>query len=402
MSTLAQIVKADGHEVTGSDVSTTGHSVEYVKNADLVVYSSAIKRNNVELVYAKEHGIKALNRAKFLSLLSSNYSSVIAVSGCHGKTTTCTMLASIFSPQSPTLHIGAKTEYPIVGKKNIFITEACEYKRNFLTLKPSVGIVTNVDFDHPDCYKSLSDTQKSFSKFCSNCKTVLINADDKNSAPLLNGDNVITFGLNASADFVAKNYTKTSLGCNFNLFYKNLFLTKITLNHLGEHNFYNALCASSCAFCLGLSARQISEGLLNFKSASRRGEFLGKIKNCDVYSDYAHHPREITSTIKTLKEKYSKLAVIFQPHTFSRTKALLNEFTTAFTLADKVYFTPTYASREKGVDNGFLAKLVPNSLFIKNEEISVIFSLLDDFDAICFMGAGDIDSIARALIKDFY
>ena len=395
MRALMQIVKADGHNVSGSDATTTGHSASYVKNAELVVYSSAIKKNNVELAYAKKHGIKTISRAQFLYELSRQYSTVIAVCGCHGKTTTSTMLASIFSPDNPTLHIGATIDYPTVGKKNVFISEACEYKRNFLTLYPDVGVVTNVDFDHPDCYKNLADTQDAFLQFCSHCKTVLINADDENSKNLLKCENVVSYGTNPSSDFVAKNYVKTNTGCSFSIFYKDLFLTNITLNLFGTHNFYNALSACCCAFCLGVGSRQISEGILNYKSAKRRCEFLGKVKNCDVFTDYAHHPKEIVCTIKALKEKYSNLAIVFQPHTFSRTKALLNEFTSAFTLANKVYFVPTYASREKGVDNGFLSKLVANSTFIPSDAKRIVYQSINDFDALCFMGAGDVDAIAR-------
>ena len=400
MKTLAEIVKADGHVVTGSDVNLYGHNANNVKNADLVVYSSAIKYDNVELIYAKRHNIKTVTRAQFLHDISTHYSSVVAVAGCHGKTTTSTMLASIFEPDCPTLHIGAKIPYSTIGKKNIFITEACEYQRNFLTLRPHVGVITNVDFDHPDSYKSLDDTINAFSSFCSNCKTCLINADDKNSLSLTCKENVITYGTCSNADFIAKNYVKTDTGCVYNLFYKDLFLTKITLNEHGEHNFYNSLSASAGAFCLGVGARQVQDGLLNFKNANRRNEKIGKVKNCDVFSDYAHHPKEIKSEISLLKEKYSKVAVVFQPHTFSRTKALFKDFISAFSLADKVYFIPTYASREKGIDDGILAKHVPYSIFVDGELSLLLMREIQDFDALCFMGAGDIDNIARLFCTD--
>ncbi len=399
MSTLARIAARDGHEVTGSDEKIAPHKAENAYGADLVVYSSAVSQDNPEIAWAREHGVPTLSRAEYLGKTASEYEAVFAVCGCHGKTTTTAMLYAILKFLHPTLHLGGKIEGEEEGEKKILITEACEYKRNFLTLKPTFGIFTNVDYDHPDCYENLSDVKAAYADFYDNCGVAVVNADDANSKFLRKKSKTVTYGVRSQAEFSAQNVVPTCSGYRFEATYRECYLGEFILNVKGAYNLSNAMAAIACAFTYGIGKNEIVRGLADFCGVKRRHEWLKKLNSCNMYTDYAHHPREIESEIDLLKRFHKRVAVVFQPHTFSRTNRLLDGFVQSLQKADTVVLLPTYASRERGEENGeLLARLQE-----KTDARSIPFSRAATwarenaaaFDAICFMGAGDIDDQAR-------
>ena len=400
MSVLAEIARNNGHEISGSDLAECGHSAQNVKDCDLVVYSHAIDNDNCELEEAKRRNIPTMSRSEYLSALSEEYDSVFAVCGCHGKTTTTAMLYSTLKKLSPTLHVGAPVR-DFVGKKNIFITEACEYKRGFLSLSPDFTVFTNVDYDHPDCYSSLSELKDAYLQFYKQSGTAFINADDKLSRFLIKRKNTVSYGFGKDAEFNATSLRPTPFGYTFDVNYKSHLLSSFTLNVKGRHNVYNALGAIACAFSFGAGKNDIREGIMKFEGVKRRNEFLGRLDCCDIYTDYAHHPTEITNQLTLLTSFYKSTAIIFQPHTFSRTANLLNDFAFALSKADCVILLPTFASRERGTDDDRLYNLLKTKTRIvkigKNEVNEWVKSNAQNYACICYTGAGDIAREARTL-----
>ncbi len=403
MSSLAKIAENDGHTISGSDLNLDGHNPQNVHNCNLVVYSSAIPLDNCELTEARRLKIPILSRNEYLAQLSKEYDTFFAVCGCHGKTTTTTMLYYALSSLSPTLHVGAKTDNVSVGRKGIFISEACEYKRNFLSLYPDFTIFTNVDYDHPDCYANVSQLKEAYLQFYKQSTASFINYDDKMSKFLLKRKNTISYGFNERAEFTANSLRPTPFGYTFDVNYKNHFLSSFTLNVKGRHNVYNALGAIACAFSFGVNKKDIKSGIMKFEGVRRRNEFLGKIENCDVYTDYAHHPTEIINQLTLLTSFYKSVAVIFQPHTYSRTSNLLYDFAFALSKADCVILLPTFASREQGTDDDRLYNLLKTKIHTlkidKNSANEWVKQNTQNYSCICYMGAGDVDDEGRKLFE---
>lgn len=401
MSRLAQIVEQNGLQVSGSDIALEGHNAKFVENADLVVYSSAIPPSNPEIKYALKNKIPLMSRAEFLGALSKSYDNLFAVCGCHGKTTTCAMLYSVMKHLSPTLHFGGNIKDSGIGNKKIFISEACEYKRNFLTLSPSFAIITNIDFDHPDCYKNLDEVKDAYSAFYDKCGCVFVNADDKNSEFLLTKSNSISYGFSPQSDFRATTIIPSAYGYSFTVLHKNTPIGDFSISIKGVHNIYNALSCIACAYTFGVDKTEILRGLKNFDGVMRRNEYICNINSCAIYADYAHHPREIYSEITLLKSMSKRVLIIFQPHTFSRTKSLFNGFVSSLSCADECWILPTYSAREKGKDNGSLHKAIAKntpSIFVQKHEVCDLLNIrANEFNAVCFMGAGDVYDIALSL-----
>ncbi len=400
MSTLAKIAQNDGHIVSGSDITLDGHCTKNVHEVDLVVYSTAIAENNCELNEAKRLNIPTLSRSEYLAKISKEYDTFFAVCGCHGKTTTTAMLYSTLINLSPTLHIGAEMKCGIC-KKAIFISEACEYKKSFLALHPDFTVFTNVDYDHPDCYSSLKELKEAYLQFYKQSGTCFINADDKQSSFLLKRKNTISYGFSQNAEFRAHALRPTPFGYTFDVNYKTHFLSSFTLNVKGRHNVYNALASIACSFSFGINKNEIRSGIMKFEGVKRRNEFLGAIDGCDIYTDYAHHPTEITNQITLLSSFYKSTAIIFQPHTFSRTANLLNDFVYSLSKADCVILLPTFASREQGCDDNKLYNLLKTKVRVvkisKNDANTWTYKNAQNYSCICYMGAGDIDKEARKL-----
>ena len=400
MSMLSEIAKSNGHQITGSDLALQGHDENYVKNADLVVYSSAISDENCELLYAKNHNIPTLSRSEYLNALSKEYENFFCVCGCHGKTTTTAMLYSALKKLEPTLHLGAKFSN-FIGSKRLLISEACEYKKGFLALHPDYTIFTNIDYDHPDTYKNIDEVKDAYLLFYKQSGTSFINADDKQSRFLLKRKNTISYGFSSLAEFSAQSIRFTTSGYAFDVYYKSRFLSSFNLNVKGRHNVYNALGAIACGFSYGVGKNDIVKGIAKFTPVNRRNEFLGSLDGCDVYTDYAHHPAEITSQLSSLTSFYKKVAIIFQPHTYSRTANLLDDFAFSLAKANHVVLLPTFASREKGSDDDNLFNALKDKVNVdkvSKEDVNVwVKQNAKNFSCICYTGAGDIDEQARKL-----
>lgn len=394
MKALAEITASKGHLVSGSDIRLSGHDKRNIEGCDLVVFSGAIGEDNEELSFSRRYGIPVMERSEYLARLSMDYKRVIAVSGCHGKTTTTAMLGEVFASKNPTLHVGGDCGLKTVGKHEYFITEACEYRRSFLRLSPSVGVVTNIEFDHPDTYADEQEVVEAFKKFGQSCRTLIYNGDDRNCRRAFGGDG-ITFGFGDDNMFVAKPWGENK----FDVFYCDLYMGTYTLSALGRHNIYNALGAIATGFTEGMGYREIEQGISRFKGVKRRGEVIGRVGACDVISDYAHHPTEITASISALKCKYGKVAVIFQPHTYTRTLAMPEQFMLSFENADFLAITNTFGAREREGDDRFLCKVVEKVRqceFVAKEKINEKINLLArDYDCVALLGAGDFQESVK-------
>ncbi len=410
MKVLRKLSEANGAQTSGSDSALNGHDEKFVYGADTVVYSSAIPQNNPELTYAREHGLQVMSRAEYLGQISSQYSLTVAVAGSHGKTTTTAMLGCIFAPHNPTVHLGGEYggECGHVGGKRFFITEACEYRRNFLHILPKISVVLNVELDHTDYYRDIADITSAFEVFSRSAPVRIVNGDDEASAPLRKGK-YITFGLSERCEFRAVNITPFRGGIAFFATRAGKPLGEIRLKVMGRHNVLNAVAAIAASAAAGLPFSEIKRGLESFTGVGRRLEYLGTSGNADVFSDYAHHPHEIQSMLECLRESgYSRIAVAFEPHTYSRTESLLNEFADSLMLADDILLADVYAAREapkKGVSSQLLCRKILDcgryarcypTFFELNEAAA---ALAEKASVIVFCGAGTIDIAARRFME---
>ena len=437
MSALAQFLKRDGFYVQGSDEQFNdeikklakkkirvfvGHSEDNVLCADVVVYSSAIHEDNVELKYARENGLVILKRAELLGMIASRYKTIIAISGSHGKTTATAMISEIFLKcgLKPTVHIGGKlksikSNYK-VGNKKFFITENCEYMDNFLFVKPDISVILNIDSDHLDYFKNLEGVKKSFYKYA--CQTNdgginLVCDEDINSNSIAILENSATFGFDAKCDIFAKNIIEYKAGYySFDVIFEKCYLGNIKLNIFGKHNVFNALASIFVALICGIDFCDVKDCIENFDGVERRSDKIGEINGAEVYHDYAHHPAQIKKMVLVAKElaekRNGKVIVIFEPHTFSRTKFLLEDFAKSFELCNYVLFAPVYSAREDksaGVDSKELAiqtkKYVQNVAVFDNvtDIIAQVKSIAKTGDEIFVLGAGNIDKLAKRLVK---
>jgi len=436
MSAIAEILLDKGYHITGSDIKASniteklqsrgaeiyiGHDMANVINADLIVHTSAVKEDNPEIVKGRELNIPILDRAEILGTLMKKYKNSIAISGAHGKTTTTSMISLIFENANvkPTILVGGELREidgnVKVGKTDYFITEACEYQENFLKFNPSIGIILNIDEDHLDFFKSLDHIISSFNKFASLIPKdgyLIVNNDDFNVRKLSNNlnCNIVTYGLNLEAMYQGKNITFDEDGTpSFDVFYKNSLLDRFTLGIPGYHNIYNSLASIATAHILKVPLQVIKETLLSFKGTKRRFDILGEFKGIKVIDDYAHHPTEIKATLNAArKHPHNKIWCVFQPHTYTRTKALLMDFSTSFNDADKIIITDIYAAREKNtgeIHSIDLAKEIEKEgkdvIYIKDfiDIVGYIRENATNGDIILTMGAGNIYEVGEMLLK---
>lgn len=437
MSGIAEIIFNMGYKVTGSDMNEStvtkrlsesgiqvfiGHNAENVENAGLIVYTAAIKKDNPELIKAAELNIPQMERSEFLGELTKLYEKTISICGTHGKTTTTSMISLCFinAHKDPTIQVGAdlrqlgNLNYR-VGNKPYLIIESCEYVRSFLKFHPQTVALLNIEEDHLDYYKDIDDIKSAFREFVLSVPDdgyVIVNSDSKNSMDVVEGlkCKVITCGIeNQNANFVARNIRLQENGhYEFDVSFDSK-LFPIKLNVLGYHNVYNALVCIATSITHGIPIETIQTSLLDFTGASRRFEYVGVVNGAKIYDDYAHHPTEIKATLESaLKVKHNKLWVVFQPHTYSRTKALFNEFVTAFDNADTLILTDIYAAREKDdgtVSSKMLAdeinKKKKNCLYIATiEEVAdYLKNNVQKNDIILTIGAGTVTKIGY-MIKE--
>lgn len=377
MSGIAEMLKHWGFHVTGSDDNsseltdkliekgitvTIGYDLENVAKSNLVVYTAAIKPDDPELVKAQELNIPIAERAEFLGEITKAFENTICVSGTHGKTTTTSMISLCFMEAGldPTVQVGAILKQlegnSRIGNSEYFILEACEYVESFLNFHPKAEVILNIDNDHLDYFKTFDNIKLAFQKYAELLPEdglLVVNADDPNCAALAKNSQsrIVTFGLEKNnANFVARNITFNSKGfATFDVYFNNNFYKTINLSVPGKHNVVDALACIALCHTYGIDKQVITDALKKFTGAHRRYEFVGTYRqNINVYDDYAHHPTEIQALVDATKQKdHNKAWVIFQPHTYSRTKNLLHEFAKALAPFDNIIITDIYAAREK-------------------------------------------------------
>ena len=437
MSGIAEILINWGFEVSGSNnveneatkklensgiKITIGHNAENVIGADAVVYTAAISEDNVELVSAKNLNIPTIERADFLGEITRCYNNTITVAGTHGKSTTSSMVSLCFleALKDPSIQIGANLpqingNYR-VGNSEHFIIEACEYVESFLKFSPKSTIILNIDNDHLDYFKNFENIKKAFVKYINllpDDGLLVVNGDDNTCLDLLKYTNAkkLTYGLtNKNVDYFAVNITFDDDGFpEFDVFSQGKFYERIKLHVPGMHNVLNSLGCIALCDSYGLSSTDIKNGLAKFGGTGRRFEFKGKVNGASIYDDYGHHPTEIVATAKALmNKKYNKSWVVFQPHTYSRTKNLLDDFAKALINFDNIIVLDIYAAREKntyGISSEDLVNKIrefgKNALYIPdfNECVSFLKSNVESGDIVLTLGAGTITEISDMLTK---
>lgn len=436
MSGLAEIAAFSGISVSGSDSDKNFDSSVFEKkgitfykthdknnikdDTELVVYTAAVKKDNPELIEAKKRQIPAIERAEFLGIMMKDFTYPVCIAGTHGKTTTTSMLAEIFieAGVDPTISVGGKLDSIHgnirIGANKYFIVESCEYCDSFLKFFPHSAIILNIEKDHTDYFKSMEQLYDSFKKFLS-----LI---PENSFAVINKDipdfqkltqdlkcSLITFGRDFNADWRASDILYDKKGHpSYTVLYKGKNIGNVMLNVYGEHNVYNSLSAFALSYNYGIDVKHIIKGLENFKGTHRRFEHKGFYNGAEIIDDYAHHPTEIRTTLCSAKKQdINRLICVFQPHTYSRTKSLINEFANSFDDADIVILTDIYAAREKDtgeIHSKDLYKLLEEKgkkvFYFKNfsEIENFLKSTLNPHDMLITIGAGNVYLIGESLI----
>ena len=429
MSALAHILLSKGIKVSGSDWTETNitkilkddgaditigqHCAENIKNPDLVVYTAAVSKDNPELCEAKNQGIETLERADFLGELMKDFNIPISISGTHGKTTTTSMLSCVLleADEDPTILVGGelnniKGNY-YIGKDKYLVFEGCEYVDSFLKFNPFAALILNIEADHLDYFKDIEHIKQSFNKFM--CKLpengfVVVNSDDENVMNSLDDVKceIIKYGSDGDYKFDNISFDDNGYGI-FDIYYNNQKLATIHLNVGGKHNISNATAVFATAHKLGVDTDKIVKGIESFHGTKRRFEYKGELNGAKVYDDYAHHPTEIAATYNTAsKMKHNEIWVVFQPHTYSRTNALLNDFVNTLSSFDNVIITDIYAAREKntiGIEASAISDKIKNARYISdfNEISEHLKSNVKPGDIVLTMGAGTITNLSKLL-----
>ncbi len=434
MSSLAFCCQARGYCVGGSDrayssmterIENAGmpvahiHDEKNIEGYDALVYTGAVSMENPEMAAAAKKGIPMIYRADLLAYLMRFYKHRVGVAGMHGKSTCTSMLSHIFihADKKPTVLSGAETKEMggayIVGEKKYFIFEACEYKDSFLHFYPSVSVMLNLDLDHTDYFTGgVPQIQSSFEAYAklpfadetASLPFSVANADDPllmeamKDVPLL-----VTYGIEKPADYTASNITENAGRYSFDIMKGGKIFTRIDLSVVGYHHIYGSLASAAVCDMLGLTPEEIKSGLSSFEGLVRRFEYKGKIGGAEVYIDYAHHPKELKATLKAAKAMTrGRVIAFFEPHTYSRTASLFEEFAESFADADLAYFLDIYAAREDniyGVSSEKLAAAVPNGGYIPSYENAAawIRENVMESDTVMILGAGTVDRIAKIL-----
>lgn len=437
MSGLAEILMDKGFTVSGSDMKVSpltdllakkgaviyyGQKAENLNSSiDFVVYTSAIHPDNPEYAAMKEMGLPSLTRAELLGQLMKNYEIPIAISGTHGKTTTTSMVSEILleAGTDPTLSIGGilKTiDGNIrIGHGRYFVTEACEYTNSFLSLFPKIGMILNVEEDHLDFFKDINDIRSSFHHFASLIPeegTLIINSEIPEIDVILKDlkCNIITFGSADTCDYYPEQIHYNETGCaDFSMVRKDGSKEKVSLSVPGQHNIYNAMAAIALSDLLSIDFSSVRKALSRFRGSDRRFEYKGTLNGTVIIDDYAHHPTEITATLNAaLNYPHKTLWCVFQPHTYTRTKAFMKEFAAALSISDQIVLADIYPARE--TDNlGISSKNLQKELEVLGKSCFYFpsFEEIENFlsescapgDLLITMGAGDVVNIGEALLK---
>lgn len=438
LSAIAEILNSRGYNVSGSDMNKSaitdrleqngitvhiGHRAENVDNANLIVYSAAIAEENPEIIRARELNIPLAGRAEVLGTLMDEFEESIAISGTHGKTTTTSMVSLILEAAKvdPTILVGGNLAAiggnVKVGHSKYFVTEACEYRDSFLELAPKIEVILNIDSDHLDYFKDIDHIVNSFERFAElvpeNGKIIAYDANPFVEKVIRNLDNAVTYGYNSHCDYYIHDVSFSAAGMpSFVVDYQGETIGHVELSVPGEHNILNSVAALACCHELGIDNNVIIKTLGEYHGTERRFDVQGRTENgVLVVDDYAHHPTEIQATLSACKNiPHEKLWCLFQPHTYTRTLALFDEFAESFEEADILILADIYAAREKDIYNVSSANLA-EAIKKKHPDKNVLY--FDSFDKIAeyvknnagmrdlvlTMGAGDIYKIGKMILN---
>ncbi len=424
MRPLGLVLQGMGLVVTGSDMSSSvstdeliakgirvsiGHAAENIEGADCVIRTAAAHNDNPEIAAARSKGIPTFERAQAWGVIMQAYKNAVCISGTHGKTTTTSMVTHILMEADfdPTVMIGGYL--PLlqaghrVGEGDTIILESCEYCDSFLNFYPTLAVILNVEADHLDYFKDLADVQKSFRQFAQlSTNGVLANGDDPHVLEALEGMEYTGFGLNQGNCITAGNMSDDWR--HFDVICDGTFYCHLDLKVIGKHNAVNALAAAGAAWMLGVSGEAVSKGLGTFTGAQRRMQYKGNYNGADIYDDYAHHPDELAATIEAMRSMgYHRLVVAFQPHTYTRTSALFDDFVQILKEADYVVLAEIYAARERnttGISSMDMVKQIPGSVYCETlpQVTEHLRQIARQGDVVMTIGAGDIFKAGEALL----
>ncbi|MDR2358113.1 MAG: UDP-N-acetylmuramate--L-alanine ligase [Oscillospiraceae bacterium] len=429
MSPLAEVLRGMGLRVSGSDVCggrtieklrslgiavSIGHSAANVDGADFVIRTAAARDDNAEITAARERGIPVFERSQAWGHIMKGYREAVCVAGTHGKTTTTSMITHILmaAGADPTVMIGGTL--PIlgsgyrVGRGDVIVLESCEYYDSFLNFFPTVAVIVNIDADHLDYFHNLENVKKSFRNFAAIVPqrgAIVCCSDDENTMDALKplGRELFTFGTGAEARLRGVNVRLDGKTSSTDVLLDGERLCRLTLGVPGAHNVHNALAAAAAATALKLPPEAITRGLQSFTGAGRRLEYKGSVNGADIYDDYAHHPNELRVVLDAVSRfGYKRVILAFQPHTFTRTKALFDDFVTQLGRADALFLAEIYAAREKntvGISSKDLADKIDGAEFFPDlaglrERIAGTAS---PGDVVLTVGAGDIYKVGEEL-----
>lgn len=431
MAPLAEVLVGCGMKISGSDIAESertshlrglginiyiGHDAHNLsEDTDFVVRTAAAHDDNPEIIRARELGIPVYERTQAWGAIMKGYENALCIAGTHGKTTTTSMCTHILmaAEKDPTVMIGGtlpllKASHR-VGKGNTIIMESCEYYNSFLSFYPTVAVILNIEEDHLDFFKDLDDIKRSFRSFALHVPEngyVVANYDDANTMDALSGidRNIVTFGLSPKADVYAKNIRRIGYVTTFDIMHDGKCIESARIHVPGEHNLMNALAAAAACLCLGITPTSVKYGLAGFSGAGRRFEFKGKYNGADVYDDYAHHPGELKALLDAVEGLgYKRTVVVFQPHTYSRTKALFDDFVRQLRRPDLVYLAEIFAAREKnvlGISSADLAAKIDGAKFFPTfaEIERDLAENARPGDLILTVGAGNVYRIGEELL----
>ena len=429
MCPLAEVLHGMGLKVQGSDMKdsatvehlrslgipvTVGHIAQDIEGAEFLIRTAAIHDDNPEIAAAHQKGIPVFERAEAWGAIMQRYENAVCIAGTHGKTTTTAMTTHIFmaAQADPTVMIGGTL--PMlhsgyrVGKGDTIILESCEYCNSFLHFFPTVAVVLNVEADHLDFFKDLDDIKHSFRRFAQLVPAdgrIIANADDPGAMDALKGLPLFTFGLDHAANCRCENLIWNHGLPSFDIVIDGKFYTSLSLHIAGRHNILNALAAAAAAYVLGIPGEAVKTGLEGFSGAGRRFEYKGEYNGAKVYDDYAHHPGELHALLTTARSMgFQRVICAFQPHTYSRTKALFDDFVQELRTADQVVLAEIFAARETntiGISSADLAAEIPGSIFCPTlqDVTAQLRKLAQPGDLILTVGAGDIYTAGEALVK---
>ena len=425
MRPLGLVLHGMGLHVTGSDMNASvstdeliangiqvaiGHSEKNIEGADCIIRTAAAHNDNPEIASARSNGIPVFERAEAWGVIMQSYENAVCVSGTHGKTTTTSMITHILMEADidptvmiggylPLLHAGHR-----VGQGDTIVLESCEYCDSFLNFFPTLAVILNIEADHLDYFKDLYDVEKSFRSFAElSTKGILANGDDPHVVETLDGIDYVSFGIDPKnrvhGENICADWRHLDVICD------GKFYCHLDLNVLGKHNALNALGAAGAAWMLGIPGEAVTKGLQTFSGADRRMQFKGVFNGAKLYDDYAHHPDEIAATISAVRTmEHKRIVVAFQPHTYTRTNALFDDFVRELKKADYLVLAEIYAARERntvGISSKDIADNIPGSVYCATlpEVTSHLRGIASEGDVILTVGAGDIFRAGEALLK---